>query len=261
MRPILCHIAGLAIPSYDFFVTLALLVAGAWYCWEARRHATYGRYTIELFFAALVGSTLGAKLPILVQYHKQILAHANNLSQLLAGRTVVGGLIGGTLGVIIAKKMLHLSGKTGNLFAPAIALGISIGRIGCLLHGCCYGVPTTLPWGMNFGDGVLRHPTQLYESLGALAIFGGLLALRRRITEDGLLFYIFMIAYFSLRFIVEYVRAEPRPFWGLTVAQVVSLGVIATYLFILRLRRTSKVSAQDTERNGCDGITTTSDAG
>jgi prolipoprotein diacylglyceryltransferase len=157
------------------------------------------------------------------------LTHTGDLSQLLAGRTVVGGLIGGTLGIIIAKRLLHLSGKTGNLFAPAIALGIAVWRIGCFLHGCCGGVPTTMPWGINFGDGIPRHPTQLYEVL-----FLGLLALllwrrSRRPYPTGDLFKGFMVGYLGWRFLIDFFKPYPAVFLGLGSIQWVCLLTLAYY--------------------------------
>ena len=128
------------------------------------------------------------------------------------------------------RHRLGITEKSGNLFAPAIALALTIGRLGCLLGGCCYGVPTGLPWGVDFGDGITRHPTQLYESVFALALCVFLLAVRRRFNEPGRLFGIFMLAYFSFRFLIEFLRAGDVTAIGLTAAQLASLGILAYYL-------------------------------
>ena len=81
------------------------------------------------------------------------------------GKTIVAGLAGAYLAVEWAKRVLGVRVKTGDTFALPLALALAVGRWGCFFNGCCYGVETGLPWGVNFGDGVRRHPTQIYESL------------------------------------------------------------------------------------------------
>jgi phosphatidylglycerol:prolipoprotein diacylglycerol transferase len=152
----------------------------------------------------------------------------------LSGRTVVGGLIGGTLAVVLARRLLGLRGRSGNLFAPALALAIAIGRLGCFCAGCCHGVPSALPWAVDFGDGVPRHPTQLYESLFALGLFFALRRAEGRAPAPGTLFRAFMLAYFSFRFLVEFLRTDVPFIAGLTLAQVASLGVLGYYLLTWR---------------------------
>lgn len=225
------HIGPVTVPSYEVFVTLAVIAALGVYLWTAERHAKFGKETYSLLLAALVGGALGAKLPIWVMHYRQITDALPNLTPFLSGRTIVGGLIGGVLAVEMVKKRRGIAGKTGDLFAPAIALGIGIGRIGCLLRGCCYGRPTILAWfGINLGDGVPRFPTQIIESIFGFLLFAYLLWLRKRLWEEGRLFAIFMLAYFTFRFGIEFLRQEPRGLLGLTLAQCVSLGVIGYYL-------------------------------
>ncbi len=225
------HIGPVSVPSYEVFVTLAVIAALAVYLLGAERHAKFGKETYTLLLAALVGGTLGAKLPIWVMHFRQIIAALPNLTPFLSGRTIVGGLIGGVLAVEIMKKRRGIAGKTGDLFAPAIALGIGIGRIGCLLRGCCYGRPTGWAWlGINLGDGVLRYPTQIIESIFGFILFLSLLWLRKRVKEEGRLFAIFMLCYFTFRFGIEFIRQEPIGPVGLTLAQCVSLGVIGYYV-------------------------------
>lgn len=232
MAPVLGHIGALAIPAYETFVLLAVVAAMLVYAYGVRRHPL-GENSIYLLLAALIGGTLGAKIPVWVTHFREIVAALPDVTPLLSGRTVVGGLIGGVLAVDLTKKRLGIAGRTGNLFAPALALGIAIGRIGCLLRGCCYGMPTSLPGGIDLGDGILRYPVQIYESLFAFALFAVLLALRKRVTGDGMLFALFMLAYFSFRFCMEFLRVEPRPYAGFTLAQVVAAGVIAYYGIML----------------------------
>jgi prolipoprotein diacylglyceryltransferase len=130
------------------------------------------------------------------------------------------------------KKKLKMKEKRGNLFAPAIATGVAIGRIGCFLRGCCFGKETSLPWGVNFGDGILRHPTEIYESIFMIGMF---IYLRYKMTKNpkpGSLFRLLMIFYFSFRFIIEFIRVEPIAFFGLTFFQLICLLVLGYYFFI-----------------------------
>ena len=124
--------------------------------------------------------------------------------------------------MILIKKKLNITEKKGNLFAPAIAIGVAIGRIGCFLAGCCYGIETNLPWGVDFGDGILRHPTQIYEAIFMLGIFFYLLY-KRTTVKAGVLFYLLMNLYFTFRFFEEFIRENPN-YFGLSLFQWIAIG-------------------------------------
>ncbi|MGE5329176.1 MAG: prolipoprotein diacylglyceryl transferase [Deltaproteobacteria bacterium] len=226
VKPILFNIAGFEIPSYSAFVLLGLIVGVLVFYIDAKRQKVNNENTFFIVAAAFTFGALGAKLPIWIANYKLILVEPTNLSALLSGRTIVGGLIGGTLGVILTKRVLKIKDKRGNQFAPAAAIGIAIGRVGCFLRGCCYGIPTYASWGVNFGDGIPRHPTQLYEAVFDLGLFIYLIYLREKITEPGKLFRIFLNWYFVFRFFIEFIRIEKVVFFGLTGFQLVSLMVL-----------------------------------
>jgi phosphatidylglycerol---prolipoprotein diacylglyceryl transferase len=229
IRPVLFSVGKLEVPSYGAFMVLAVATGIFVYYREAAKRRTASENTFYILIAALAGGALGAKIPILILYWREIISQHGGWSLLVSGRSIVGGLIGGAISVILLKRALHINERKGDLFAPAIALGIAIGRIGCLLRGCCYGTPTSLPWGVNFGDGIPRHPTQLYEALFMLATFAGLVAIKNRVAQPGGLFRILMVAYFSCRFAVEFIRVEGGTEWGLTFFQWISLGAVAWY--------------------------------
>ena len=136
LRPVLFSVGKVDIYSYPVFIGLALIAGILVYYYEARQHRSLNEKTFYIFIAALAAGALGAKIPIWVANFKQIIAAFPDLSLLLPGRTIIGGLIGGALGVILVKKKLNIKQRKGNLFAPAIALGIFVGRIGCFLRGC-----------------------------------------------------------------------------------------------------------------------------
>jgi prolipoprotein diacylglyceryltransferase len=137
------------------------------------------------------------------------------------GKTIVGGLLGGWLAVELAKLLLHVRSRTGDLYAVPLCLGIAIGRIGCFLAGLAddtYGTATTLPWGVDFGDGIRRHPTQLYELVFLLLLAGALTVYARRPHPQGQMFRIFMAAYLAWRFVVDFIKPQPH-LGGLDIIQ------------------------------------------
>ena len=230
IKPILFTIFGFNIESYPFFVSLAIILGLLFFYLEAKKHKSNNERTFYIVLAALFGGALGSKLPIWIFHFNEIVATFPDISPILSGRTIVGGLIGGTLGVILLKRHLNINEKKGNLFAPAIAIGIAIGRIGCFLRGCCYGIPTSLPWGVNFGDGIARHPTQIYESLFMFAMFFYLQRAKKKNPAPGYLFKLLMIIYFIFRFLIEFIRVEAKIFLGLSGYQWASLLVLFYYL-------------------------------
>jgi phosphatidylglycerol---prolipoprotein diacylglyceryl transferase len=212
---------------HSFFVLLGITAGALIYFYEAKKAQQNNEFSFLIAVGAFVGSTLGAKLLELLINVDHIETRNDLTIFLLSGRTIVGGLIGGTIGVWITKRILNIQVKRGNLFAPAIAIGVAIGRIGCFFNGCCYGKPSNLPWAVNFGDGISRHPTQLYESFFMLFMFWVIqFRIKKETVAPGYLFKLLMIAYFVYRFFVEFIRTERIAFIGLTYFQIISLFVL-----------------------------------
>jgi phosphatidylglycerol:prolipoprotein diacylglycerol transferase len=227
IRTILFNVGSLQIPSYSFFIALGFLVGLAVYLWEAEKSKSLGESNLYIIFGALAGAVVGAKLLDFLVDYKYFIANFWSLETIFYGKTLIGGLMGGVAGSRITKKLFNIRGKKGNLFAPAIAIGVAIGRIGCFLRGCCYGKPTKLPWGVNFGDGVLRYPTQIFESLFMLLMFLYLEKIKnRKDIRPGQLLKILMVSYFIFRFFIEFIRAQDIAFLGLTGFQIISLIAI-----------------------------------
>ncbi|MEM9947108.1 MAG: prolipoprotein diacylglyceryl transferase family protein, partial [Cyanobacteria bacterium P01_D01_bin.36] len=163
---------------------------------------------------ALVGALLGAKLLVMMQ-HVNLLGEDWRMFALLVlqGKTIVGALLGGLIGVEVTKKKIGVRQSTGDSFVWSVMLGMMIGRVGCFLTGLSdrtYGIATTLPWGVDFGDGISRHPTQLYEVifLAGLSFLLWLYAREKR--QSGDLFKVFMIAYLGFRFGIDFIKPEFR---------------------------------------------------
>src|SRR5262245_60913376 len=149
----------------------------------------------------------------------------------MSGKTVAGGLIGGLFAVELTKRVAGVKRRTGDLFAIPLCAGLAIGRVGCFLGGLqddAYGVATGAPWGVDFGDGVARHPAQVYEIiwLGLLALW--LWRLSGRWRREGDLFKTFMVAYFSFRLVVEFIKPG-WPIFGLTAIQWASVAMLVYY--------------------------------
>src|ERR1041385_21380 len=167
--PVYLRIAGVTIHPHLFFEALAYFVAiGHFLSLRARsgdRVAAPLRWS--LVAAAFAGGALGSKLGYWLEDPSQTLHRWNDFVYMMGGKTIVGGLLGGWLAVELMKKYVGIEQRTGDLLAIPICVGIAIGRIGCFLTGLpdkTYGAATSLPWGVDFGDGVRRHPTQLYET-------------------------------------------------------------------------------------------------
>lgn len=175
------------------------------FAWMAswRGLATSGVFSVMA--VGLIGGLVGANL-------------ANWLATGAAGKTVLGGLAGGYLAVVLYKRKIGLRRPLGDLFAVALCAGEAVGRWGCYFGGCCYGRLSTLPWAV-WQHGALRHPTQIYLSLASLSIFILLLRVDRIGLPENGLFYLQGFLYCLARFAIEFWRASPVSAGGLTTAQ------------------------------------------
>lgn len=186
--------------------------------------------------AAAAGAAIGSRVLYWGEDPYSTLALWRDPRYLLNGKTIVGGLIGGLIAVELAKRLVGEKRSTGDLLAPPIAVGIAIGRVGCFLEGLpdhTYGVATSLPWGIDFGDGIRRHPTQLYECLFALILGGCLLRMLRRPHQNGDVFKAFMVSYMAWRLAIDSLKPGVRIF-GLSGIQWACVGMLIYYIEDIR---------------------------
>jgi prolipoprotein diacylglyceryltransferase len=223
--------AALVLPhfAYALFMLLALavfLLARRLQPQPADLAALSWKQRLLLGWAILVGGALGAKIGWTLSTGSSWLSAPTWLAD---GKTITTGLMGAYLAVELVKLVVGIHIKTGDNYALPLALALAVGRWGCFFNGCCFGIPTDLPWGVVFHDGIPRHPTQIYESLFHLGMAVILIAVIRCAALRLQRLKLYLIAYGLFRFGMEYLRPEPRDWYGLTFYQVVCL------LFILGL--------------------------
>jgi phosphatidylglycerol---prolipoprotein diacylglyceryl transferase len=233
--PVYIRLAGLRIHPHLFFESLAYVTAFLLFLRLRKRQGDQlsddSRWWV--ISAAVVGAALGSRL---LGWFENI--HAPWYT---AGKTIVGGLAGGLIAVEITKKRLNITSATGDLFVFPLIVGIAIGRIGCFLTGLAddtYGTATTLPWGIDFGDGIPRHPTQLYEILFLSALGLALTLYSRRSHLQGDVFKLFMAGYMGWRLAIDFLKPGERIF-GLTTIQLTCVLVLIYYMpHLVRIART-----------------------
>lgn len=184
------------------------------------------RERLAIGLGAFCGGMIGGKLPFVLADWEGLLSGRAWLDN---GKTIVFGLVGGYFGVELAKRIMDIRVKTGDGFAVPVAAAVAVGRLACFSGGCCYGTRTSLPWGVDFGDGLRRHPTQLYEFAFHLSAAVLLAALRRRNLFRGQLIKLYILAYLAYRFLTEFLRPEPILALGLTGYQWASLALIPVF--------------------------------
>ena len=197
--------------------TLAYAAGYAVFRWQQGRQGDVvsepQRWTV--LAAAAVGALVGSRLLGIAEQWPTVLEawRSGRLFALLfapGGKTIVGGLLGGWLGVEIAKRLSGIKQRTGDLFALPLCVGIAVGRVGCLLAGLAddtYGKPTSLPWAVNLGDGIGRHPVQVYEIL-FLMVVGAVVSSKVKLPE-GTRFRIFLGSYLAWRIAIDFLKPQP----------------------------------------------------
>ena len=256
MHPVLFEIAGWPVYSYGVLLAAAYLAGLQLAVVRARNAGLDGAKVMDFGIYLIIAALVGAKLMLVVVDFSYYRANPREILSLArAGGVFYGGLIAAlVVGLLLVKRYKLPVWKTADLIAPGIALGHVIGRIGCLLAGCCYGRPTSVPWaitfhnplaGLNVGTplDVPLHPTQLYDAGTELIILIGLLATEKKGKPfAGRTFWLYMLLYAITRYIVEIYRGDDRGmfFSTFSTSQLVSIAIVPVSLFMLwRLRKTA----------------------
>ena len=267
MYPELFRIGSFPINTYGVFLALAFLCAILITVKLAARDGLPRDRIYDLCLWMLLASLIGSKVLMLFtepEYRDHPL-QLLSLDFLRSGGVFYGGLIGAVLAGYFFMKRYRLPWwKTADACAPGIAVGNFFGRQGCFAAGCCWGKPTSLPWGVKFSElgheitGVptdaYLHPTQLYESFAMLIVFFFLLWLHKRKRFSGQVILAYALLYSAIRFAIEFVRDDPRgdilgltTLTGLSTSQLISLvvGISALVALLIRRRRARALDKTD----------------
>jgi len=257
MYPELFRIGNFPVTSYGLWLAVGMLLALFVASRLAARDGLPRERIYDLGLWTLIGGLLGSKILMLfVEPNVEIFT----LDFLRSGGVYYGGFLGGFFALVLLIRFYKLPfWKVADAFAPGLALGQAFGRQGCFAAGCCWGGPTSLPWGVHFteagheytgvpiygpgGEALHLHPTQLYESFFMLLVFGFLFYLHRRKKFDGQVLIAYAIVYAIFRFLIEFVRDDPRgdlfgltTLTGLSTSQIISLVVAAGAIVFMVLR-------------------------
>ncbi len=238
MHPILFHLGTLEVRSYGVMIVLGFVLAVWWAMRVAPRYGIDAEQILDFVLLTALGGIVGARLVYVALDWREFLSQPVHVLYFWeGGLSFHGAVIGGGLAVaFLARRkgipFLHLA----DVLAPSVALAYSVGRIGCFLGGCCYGVPTDLPWACSFQDPFNphlhtppSHPTQIYASLSNLLIFALLTRMQRPPHPTGKVFWAYLVLYGVYRFVVEFWRIGATSTvlaLGLSDAQWVSIGMV-----------------------------------
>jgi phosphatidylglycerol---prolipoprotein diacylglyceryl transferase len=275
LHPILFNLGSFRLPTYGTLLVLAILAAIYTVVRLGRRAGLDTSLLLDFSTWLLVVALIGAKVLMILtdwSYYRQNPGEIFSWSTFMAGGVFYGGFLAAVFFAVWYIRVHHLPfWKVADVYAPAIALGQSIGRLGCFTGGCDYGKPTSLFWGVIFASpyaheisgvplGRRLHPTQVYESLATLAIFGTLLWRFRRKSRDGEIFLLYMGLYAVARFLLEFLRGdEDRGFVFnhlLSTSQfiaILTLVVVAGLSISLRTRRGMELLGAEPRAGGAAG--------
>jgi phosphatidylglycerol:prolipoprotein diacylglycerol transferase len=254
MHPILFEINGFPVYTYGLLLAAAYLLGLQFALMRARTRGLDPNKVMDLGIWIIVSALIGAKLMLLVVERDKFSWNWSELVNLFRSAGVFyGGLIAAVAVALwyLWRHRMPIWTVT-DVFAPGIALGHVVGRLGCLFAGCCFGKPTTMPWGITFHNefaaqnvgtplGIALHPTQLYEAGAELIILGILLLTEKKGRPfPGRTFWGYMLLYGVTRFIIEFYRGDSRGTIGflwmsLSTSQFVSLLIVPVSLVMLAL--------------------------
>lgn len=245
MYPYLFEIGPISIGTFGLMVALGFLAALHVLNREFKRQGLHPELGSTIVTTCMIGGLVGAKLYFVLFETPPNQTWSEVFDQLFSGYglTWYGGFVVAAGGVLwqIRRRGAPL-GQVADSVGIALAVGYGIGRIGCQLAGDGdYGVPTDLPWGMAYPNGVVPtlekvHPAPVYETLAHLGIAALLWKMRPRVQPPGLLFSFYLILAGLARFAVEFIRINPHALWGLSQAQLISIAMIVCGLGLMLLR-------------------------
>ncbi|MBO9130805.1 prolipoprotein diacylglyceryl transferase family protein [Bacillus sp. 165] len=242
--PVLIPFFGESLHPHRIFETLAFFIGFRMYVKLRRKETISEEHAVYVLIGAVLGALIGSTVVASLQDIPALVhnVHNHGFLGLLQGKTIVGGLFGGIIGVEIGKKLAGHQHSTGDDMVLPLAIAMCIGRIGCFLTGLSddtYGIPTSSIFGIDVGDGVKRHPTSLYDIVFLLSLVMVIRWSARRKPYEGFQFALFSTAYFLYRFGIEWLKPSIKPYVGMSSIQwTCVLGVLYYVVyFIVQKRR------------------------
>jgi phosphatidylglycerol:prolipoprotein diacylglycerol transferase len=234
VHPIAFELFGRPIYWFGVLMALGFLAAIMLWNWLAPRTGRPAGYGSELGFWIMISGVVGARIAeVIVNWPHYQSQPLEILRVDKGGLVFYGGFILACLAVIVfARRQRDPLWALADYAVIGLPLGHALGRLGCFINGCCYGLHTESALAIRFpatheSHGVPVHPTQLYEAAYNLLLFGVLLVfyLRRR-PPAGRVFALYLLLYPPFRFLIEFIREEPRDWYGLTTGQATSLPLL-----------------------------------
>jgi phosphatidylglycerol---prolipoprotein diacylglyceryl transferase len=242
MYPILFHSDFITIYTHDFFSTVGLLIGLLVYYIELHRNEMLSGKIFWISIAAVLGGTFGARVITAwehLDYYKNFGTIPFTYFISHSGKSIIGTIAGGYLAIYLSKRTFNYTLSTGDCYAPAIPLAMTIGRIGCFLSEMPLGTPTTLPWGISTTPEIAAqftnclhctepmHPTMIYEIIFHLLALFVILRWRHLVPVRGETLKLYLITSALFRFFVEFIRGNTVQLWGLTGPQIVLIPLTA----------------------------------
>ena len=252
MAPVAAQVGPFALYTHDLFTVAGILAGLALYYRALRRDRVLDRRIVLISLSAILGGAVGARLITSWEIIDEVSAANLPLTYVVTHgpRSIIGGLAGGYLAIVLSKRAMGYTLSTGDYYAAAIPLALAIGRVGCFLSELPLGTPTDLPWGMSVSpeaaaafarcpgcDGPM-HPSMLYEIGFHLATFGLIFTRGPLLPIRGDTLKAYLLAYGLFRFGVEFVRGNEVQAWGLTGPQIVLIPLVGLLVlhFVRRVR-------------------------
>ena len=254
MRPILFELpGGFKVFGYGLMLFLAYLASINMTAWRARKGHLNPGFAFDMATWLFIGGLVGARAFFVIQYRRNFDSFFDIFKIWEGGIVFYGSLIGGTIALLLFWYFYRFPFlPMADAIAPAICIGMAIGRLGCFLNGCCYGDRCELPWAVSFPsvsapfkDQVARglipptathslplHPTQLYLTIDGLVLLGVVLAFWPHRKADGQAMALYFLLYAITRTLVEELRNdESAQYLGMTISQMISVGVFGVGIF------------------------------
>ena len=231
--PVNIPIGKSSVPVHFVCETLSYFIGYRYYAYLRKNNTDLisSENRLIIFIGAAFGALVGSHV-IGVLENPPLLVHFNFI-YFMGNKTIVGGMLGGLIGVELVKKKIGVTVSSGDLMVYPLILAMIIGRTGCFLAGLedgTYGIATHLPWGIDFGDGIRRHPTNLYEIIFWIILWITLAATETKYQfTDGSKFKIFLASYLVFRLLVEFIKPDYFFNFGLSVIQLVCIAGILYY--------------------------------